>query len=298
MKRAIGLTLLEVLVALTVFAAVAAIATSGVVNALRVQATNEAATSAQAKLRRITEVFTQELRSAVLGGVSNAPYVSGPDQISFLLLDGGAGYQVLPHDSGNNDSFKVSNNVEIATAGPLASVRASLEGKSVLMVNGNGDAVILPITTVSQIGGSSSNRFRLVHPTCSNTIDYTGSNTLIMAVKTLGLSFDADSGDLYQSTGTGSPVPLAFDLDELKLEYVYQEADGTAHVLPTPLLVNGTPAREAQLAGTPVTLARVQLTVAASELTTGGRELSRSYTGLVEMASNPSFNISKVVPCA
>lgn len=297
MKTSKGLTLLEVLVALTVFASVAFIATSGVINSLRAQATNEAATSAQAKLRRITEVFTQELRSAVLGGVTNFPYPSGGSQISFLLLDGGAGYQVLPHDSGNNDSFKNANNVEIIAGGTLAQIRADLENSEVLMVNGNGDAVILPVTVVQQNGPSSSPRFRLMHPACSNTIDYT-PNTLIMSVRSLGLSYDPDSGDLYQRGRTGAPVPLAFDLEELKLEYVYQEGDGTVHVFDQPLLVDGAPVREAQLGGQTVRLARVQLTVAATELTMGGREVRRSYTGQVEMSFNESFRIDKVVPCA
>lgn len=65
-----------------------------------------------------------------------------------------------------------------------------------------------------------------------------------------------------------------------------------------PLLVDGAPVREAQLGGQTVRLARVQLTVAATELTMGGREVRRSYTGQVEMSFNESFRIDKVVPCA
>src|SRR5690554_4980633 len=170
MRRDNGLTLLEILIALVVFGVVAAVATSGVINVLRLQATNEAASSAQAKLRRITEVFTQELRSAVLGGVTNAPYVSGANQISFLLLDGGAGYHVLPHDSGNNNSFKNANNVSIATGGKQAEVRADILDSEVLMVNNNGDAVIMTVTGVNKVGGASSTKFALTHPACANTI--------------------------------------------------------------------------------------------------------------------------------
>lgn len=297
MKRSQGLTLIEVLVALLVFGAVATIATTGVVNVLQVQATNEAATSAQAKLRRVTEVFTQELRSAVLGGVTDLPYESDANQISFLLLDGGAGYQVLPHDSGRNDSFKQAANVTITAGGTRAEVTGDLEGSDVLMVNAHGDAVILPITDVQQNGGPSSSTFRLAHPSCANTIDYT-PNTLIMSVRSLGISFDPSSGTLYQRVGAGSPVPLAFDMDGVDLEYVYQEADGTPHVLTEPLRENGVPARESQIGGEDVTLARVQVTVSASERSFGGREVNRSYTGQVEMSSNPSFRIEKVVPCA
>jgi hypothetical protein len=263
-----------------------------------VQNLNEAVTSSQAKLRRVTEVFTQELRSAVLGGVTNTPYASGANQISFLLLDGGAGYQVLPHDSGNNNSFKNANNVHVSTSGPLATVRADLENSQVLMVNANGDAVVLDVTTVTQAGGSNSNKFTLTHPACSNTIDYT-QNTLIMSVRSLGLSFDPVTGDLNQRTGTtGAAVPLAFDLDGLELEYVYQESDGTPHVLSAPLLEGGVPVKEGLISANPVTLMRVQLTVSSSEVTTGNRPVQRSYTGQVEMSANPSFSIDKVVTCA
>lgn len=294
--RSAGLTLIETLVALFVFGVVATIATTGVVNVLRVQATNEAATSAQAKLRRVTEVFTQELRSAVLGGVTNAPYTSNDTQISFLLLDGGAGYQVLPHDSGNNDSFVTAQTVDIASGNGLTQVRDDLLDSEVLMINANGDAVLLYITNVSRSGGPSSTKFNLVHPACSNTIDFT-RNTLIMSVKSLGLSFDAASGDLFQRVGNGAPVPLAFDLEDLALEYVYQEADGTPHRLDMPLLEGGAPARDSTIGGVAVTLARVQMTVAAVEPGSGGNEIGRSYSGQVEMSSNPSFQINRVVPC-
>src|SRR5690606_17110828 len=104
MRKSSGLSLIEVLIALFVLGIVAAIATTGVINGLRVQSVNEASTAVQAKLRRITEVFTQELRSAVLGGVTNQPYDSGSASISFLLLDGGAGYQVIDHTGNFQDS--------------------------------------------------------------------------------------------------------------------------------------------------------------------------------------------------
>lgn len=295
-KLDLGLTLIETLVALLVFGIVATIATTGVVNVLRVQSVNEAATSAQAKLRRVTEVFTQELRSAVLGGVTNSPYTSNGTQISFLLLDGGAGYQVLPHDSGNNSSFVNANNVDISSGSSLSDVRGDLQDSEVLMINDNGDAVLLDITTVTKSGGSGSTKFNLVHPACANTIDFT-RNTLIMSVKSLGLSFDATSGDLFQRVGSGDPVPLAFDLEDLVLEYVYQEADGTPHSLATPLQEDGSPARESQIGGEPVTLARVQMTVSAAESSSGGNQVERSYAGQVEMSSNPSFQINKVVDC-
>lgn len=283
-----GLTLIEVLIALAIFGIVAAIATAGVGNVLRVQAVNEAATSAQAKLRRVTEVFTQELRSAVLGGITNDPYTSSASEISFLLLDGGAGYQVM-----TKSSFSASTSVSISAPGNLAAIQAALGGKQILMVNNDGDAVVMAVTSITDQG---SNRYSLAHSACRNTIDFT-PNTLILAVRSLGLSYDASDGVLYQRDGGGSDVPLAFDMTGLSLEYVYQEADGTPHVLTDPLKQSGQPVRNGLIGSDNVTLARVQVTVSAEEPTGRGAMLERSYTGQVELATNHSFQINRVVTC-
>ncbi len=291
-----GMTLIETLVALLIFGIVAMIATSGVINALRVQGVNEAAASAQAKLRRVVEVFTQELRSAVLGGVSNQPYASGSSSISFLLLDGGAGYQVLPHDSGGG--FPNSVNFEIIAPGSTAAVQASLAGQEIMLINGNGDATVLQVTNVTSTKGPGSGIYRVVHNACANTIAYTPNSTLVMLVSSLGMNFDSASGNLNQISGSGAEVPLAFDLDGLELEYVYLLDDGSTRVRAEPYAdANGYPVRRGKVAGENVSLVRIQLTVSATELSGGGRSVSRSYTGQVELASNPSFRIDRVVPC-
>lgn len=294
--RSQGMTLIESLVALLIFGIVAMVATAGVINALRVQSVNEAATSAQAKLRRVVEVFTQELRSAVLGGVSNHPYASGSSSISFLLLDGGAGYQVLQHDSGSG--FPNSVNFEIIAPGPAAEVIAALDGQQIMLINGNGDATVLTVTNVVGTKGPNSATYRVVHNACSNTIDYTPNSTLVMLVTPLGMSFDAADGTLNQVSGSGAEVPLAFALDGLELEYVYLLDDGSSRVLTAPYAdSNGYPVKRGTVAGENVSLARIQLTVSASEPSGGGRSVTRSYTGQVELASNPSFRIDRVVPC-
>ncbi len=291
-----GMTLIETLVALFIFGIVAMIATSGVISALRVQGVNEAATSAQAKLRRVVEVFTQELRSAVLGGVSNQPYASDNSSISFLLLDGGAGYQVLPHDEGSG--FVSSANFEIIAPGGAAAVTAALNGQQIMLINGNGDATVLQVTNVTATKGPGSATYRVVHSACENTIDYTPNSTLIMLVTSLGMSFDAASGTLNQKSGGGAEVPLAFALDGVELEYVYLLDDGTSRVRTVPYLdASGYPVKRGNVAGENVSLARIQLTVSATEPSGAGHSVTRSYTGQVELASNPSFRIDRVVPC-
>src|SRR5690625_4055340 len=91
-----GVTLVEVLVALAVFGVVMAIAYAAINGSLRIQSDQEAATTTQGKLRRIVEVMTQDLRSAVFGSITNEPYVSGNNQVSFMMLTGGAGYTAMP----------------------------------------------------------------------------------------------------------------------------------------------------------------------------------------------------------
>ncbi|MCV5738384.1 prepilin-type N-terminal cleavage/methylation domain-containing protein, partial [Escherichia coli] len=67
MRRARGFTLIEILVALAVLITVTAIAYNGMIQSLQTQSDQEAATNSQAKLRRVMEVITQDLRSAIFG---------------------------------------------------------------------------------------------------------------------------------------------------------------------------------------------------------------------------------------
>lgn len=298
MSRNRGMTLVELLIALVVLAVVVSIATSGIVSSLRVQSVQQAATESQARLRRVVEVVTQELRSAVLGAVTNDPYVSGSAAVSFSLLDGGAGYPVLPHDSGNNDSFKRSANVQITSDD---SARA-LEGSQVLMVNGANQGVLFRVTNVTARGGASQREYNLVHAGCANTIDYTPGSTLIFAVKTTGIRFDAGTRTLFQAQDDGVEVPLSFELDDVRLEYIYEESDGTMRVLDAPILSDaGVPQRSGTLdvdgVPVPVTLVRIHLVADASEPAAGGRTVARTYTGQIELVDNQSFQVREVVAC-
>lgn len=290
MRKSSGLSLIEVLIALFVLGIVAAIATTGVINGLRVQSVNEASTAVQAKLRRITEVFTQELRSAVLGGVTNQPYDSGSASISFLLLDGGAGYQVIDH-TGN---FQDSNSKRIVAPAATAEELDLFPGQA-LLVNGNGEAVVFTVTGISN---PAETLFDVQHGSCGAMVPFTDNNTILLSVRSLGLRFDKGTGTLYQTDGAAAEVPLAFAIDAFNLEYVYRPlSGGDPVVLDEPIKVDGVPMRNGTYSGENVTMARVQLTIGASELSGRGNSLERSYRGQVEMASNPTFQIQKVVNC-
>jgi hypothetical protein len=222
--------------------------------------------------------------------------MSDGTQISFLLLDGATGYQVLLENE-NNNSFVNSNNLTISAVAAHEN-ELGLEGHDALLINGNGDAIVFPVHNVQRIGGPGSHRFNVVHPECANTINFTTGTTMLFRVRTLGLAFTPADATLYQQEGSGNAVPLAFDLTDLRLEYVYSTPDGSPLTLAAPLTDGaGGVLRSGMHGGSPVSLARVQVTVAAEAASSGGSTVGRSYTGQVELASSSDFQINRVIPC-
>jgi len=286
-QRSAGVTLVEMLIALVILVAVMSIVTVGLSSVLRTQATNEAGTSAQAKLRRVTEVFTQELRSAVLGGITNQPYAPDSETISFMLLDGGAGYEVQRASS----TFAAETFTRIVA--PVANAaETGLVGGQALLVNTNGQAVVFGVDSVSQQGGSGSVRFNVQHSTCPNTIGFT-PGMLLFQVQTLGFRYDASERILYERIGANAAVPVAFDIDQFSLDYVYTEADGTPVIRSQPVVDGqGAPLREATIGGVPVTLSRIQMVIG---MNSGGSV--RTYSGIVELPTNQNYIIKRVRPC-
>lgn len=294
MRRTQGFTLLETLIALAIFGLIAVMATTGVSGALRAQSLNEAVTSSQSRLRRVNEVFTQELRSAVLGGVSNVPYVSNDHQVSFVTLIGGAGDPVLKHDYGNNNSFQHANNLDLLWGDTKIDPATVLTGRHLLMVNGNGEAIVFKVTQVTQQGNGAYN---VVHAGCANTIAYTGNRTMTMRSRSVGYRYDNASGTLYMTEGGNPELPVAFDLSSVKIQYVYLTDAGTTVVRSSPLTDSaGQPLRVGTISGQAATLQRIGLAVSASERASG-RQVGRTVSGQVEMSSRHSFTINQVTTC-
>lgn len=290
-RQMAGFTLIEALVAIAVLGLLITIAYGAIVQGLRIQSTQEAATSSQARLRRVTEVFTQELRSAVLGAVSDTPYASGNAAVSFTLLDGGAGYQVTQID--------VAGNVLTAVAGSASDL--ALGGEQMMLVDAGGQAVIFTLSATPTSAGSG--RYR-VSPSGSDCFDsmtaYSGignRNALLFKVKTLGISYDAGAETLLFTEGGATERPLAFELSDVAIQYVYREVNsGDLHIEDAPLREDGNPARSASLAGEPVELARLQIALASQGRALGG-DVTRNYVSQVELAANPSFSIKAVATC-
>jgi len=285
-----GFTLIEVLIALAVFGVVMSIAYSGIVGSLRIQSDQEAITSAQARLRRVVEVVTQDVRSAVFGSVTATPYASTSTSISFMLLSGAAGFPV--EDGG---SFAQATNSVIAAQQADASLLAN---KKVVMVNGNGQGVVYTVGSVSDLG---NNRFRLNHGSCRNTIDWVGG-VQIFEISQLGLRYDADDRTIYQSTGDGAEHPLAFNVDNFRLDYTYNTGAASASnptiVRTSPFMSNGVPTRKyVDGSGFTYILDRIQMVI-GSEEAANQRMIERTYSGYVDLTSNSHFTLMEVLPCS
>ncbi|WP_114314118.1 prepilin-type N-terminal cleavage/methylation domain-containing protein [Thermus caldifontis] len=297
-KGRLGLTLLELLLALLILGTLMAIAYGGMVQFMQVRSDLDASVSAQAKLRRIVEVFTQDLRSAVFGGLASTPYPTGRQSISFALIDGGAGYPVLPHDSGSNASFKNAAEAKIVVLAASASQIGIADGDYVLMVNANGDGVILPVTQVNPVGGQA-NRWHVVHAGCGNTIDYT-PNTLLFRVRTLGFRFDRQTKELVYREGAGAEIPVAFDLSSFRIGYVYEDASQDIRIDPPGYPYDqpaAAPPYQVQDSGRTYTLKRLALTLSAA-FPSRGRNMERTYTSVVDLASNTQYTVRRILPCS
>ena len=146
------------------------------------------------------------------------------------------------------------------------------------MTNGNGQGIVLPVTTVSRRGGPSSDEWNLVHPGCANTIDYTGASIGLNRIRLVGYAFDADAERLLRREGNGDAVPVAFGVRGFALSYVYRdETDGSVEVRPVPVENGaGHPVRTPTISGTSHVLeaVNIELTIVADE----GREVVRSLS--------------------
>ena len=296
MRRYSGFTLVEMLIALAVLSTALALSYGAITNGVRGQGQQEVTVASQAKLRRVTEVVAQDVRGAVFGGLSNSPYMTGNQAISLTLLSGGAGYQVAADSTGS----LAGTNIDIISsvgAADVAAFKAQFENSQAMLINNTGNAVIIDTTSIES---SDSFNWDLTLPaTCSNMIDYT-ANTLLFNITTLGLKYDADTNTLNQKIATeDEETPLAFDISDFRLEYVYQSDNGAlieTKLTPHQMTGSSAPAKSYKSGDDVYDLVRVKMKMEAST-EIGGRTTTRSFTGNVELTNNQILKISEVKSC-
>ena len=114
------------------------LASKGIITVLRMHRTQEAVTLTQTKLRLVSEVLSQEIRGAILGGLANSPYQASDTSLSFALIDGGVGYPVTA----------LSNNkVKIVASNLDSSVLK--KNDNIMVTNQDGDAFIAKVNNIS-----------------------------------------------------------------------------------------------------------------------------------------------------
>lgn len=272
MKRQ-GFTLVELLIALAILGIVLGMASSAIVQYLGIQSDQEAATSAQARLRRATEIVSQELRGAILGAVTNTPYTASATQLSVALLDGAAGYQVT--------SFNGTTTTVISTAA-TASDTGFAANDVIMIVGSNGKAILRKINTLTK-GGTGSSSWNLSHASC--TLPTGGdlpTDPLLFKVRTLGYRFDTANSSLL-SNERGTEAAVAFNITGFVVDYIYVSNTGATTTNPV-----GFPARSVTVGSTSYTLDRLQVTMTASERSRG-RDVTRTYSNQIDLVDNSKF---------
>jgi len=277
-RKVAGLSLVEVLVALAIFSIVMAIAYGAILNGLNTHSNQEATVSAQAKLRRVIEVISQDVRSAVFGSIIDSPYTSGENEVSFLLLTGGAGFALAPYGLNTTQVDVISS-----TVGPRT-------GSQVVIVNQQGRAVLTRVTGVSSLSGRQ--RLSL---SCSVPVAHT-TNTLLFEVTSLGISYDEGSQELSIRMGRGAEAPFAFDISDFRVEYVYT-ADGEApRTFDGPVRTAGVPERTFFSGTTEFTLSSLQFAI-GTEATTRSGTRQHSYSAQVNLLSSQDFMLRELTSC-
>lgn len=278
--RSKGFSLIELVLALGILVVVLGLAVQGIIGVLKLQASQEAITNGQAKLRRVVEVFSQDLRGAVLGSIINTPYITGDKAISIAQLQGGAGYPVVAYPG----------NTSLTLIGDPATAPVVV-GERLFLVSGN-QGFILPVTSVSL--QASTNLWTVVHPSCSNRPASTTGAT-VFAIQTVGYSYDSSNKQLNRQTGA-TAFPAAYEITQFSLEYIYRNNSTGAFITnPTGYLVSG---NIQQQFGT-YSLQRVKISVATQQPTSGGKKIERNFSSVVEAVSNVSgVRIQGVTPCS
>ena len=268
MRTSSAFSLVEVLMAIILMSILMGFGYQAITGSLRDQSVQEASTSTQAKLRRIVEVMTQDIRSAVLGGVISTPYSSGGTAISFAMLEGGAGFPL----SGST----TTGTTVISTAGSVTALGIAQNDILFLLDTVNNRGIL---RTVSAAPTSTvANQYNITYDTCANA----AGTAMAFKVSPQGYTYDSANKRLKFKKG-GTEEVVAFNITDMAIAYVYRNPNNNVEsVNPSGYASGGTVQQMMTISGAAYYLQRIQLTLASEEKATG-RTVTRSYTGQIEL---------------
>ena len=284
-----GVSLVELLIALAIFGVIMLVASMATMGSLNFNLTQQVTLSAQSKLRRVSEAVSQDFRGALFGSITDSPYSSNSTQVSFYIADKGAGYEVL-----EQPSFATSTAFEIISdEDPGFNAGSTV----ILFDSGSrssdaGRALAYPITSSNY---NSTDDVSTLNHTCQNTFAY-GANSRILAygARSIGIEYDPAEDKLWLTEGgdVNNRVPLAFNITDFSIEYVYRIADPSGTVIgteanPVPYRSSGELQRiyQANATSNIYTLIELQFNLETEQSTIGNRLVSRSYNAKVPLLS-------------
>lgn len=269
MRKSTAFTLLEILMAMGLLSILMGFAYKAINDSLRDQSVQEATTNTQAKLRRIVEVMTQDIRSAVLGGIINTPYGSGSTAISFALLDGGAGFPL----SGST----ATGTTVISTASSVTALGIAQNDILFLLDTVNNRGILRTVSATPVSAGG--NQYTVSYANCPNA----AGTAMAFKVSPQGYTYDSSSKQLRYTRGSLAQEVVAFNITNLQIAYVYRNPNNNEETNnPTGYISGGSVQQMMTIGGNPFYLQRIQLTLASDEKA-GGRTITRSYTGQIEL---------------
>ncbi len=288
-RRLLGLSMIEMLIALAIFATVFALSSKGIITGIQGQALQDDIASTQSRLRRVSEVITQQLRGTVFGSISSLPYLPGENDISFAVLDGSGGFQVLP-DTSDPNVVKISN-INILASSVTNAASLGLTNQQALIINDPGILIGFTVNNVQSAGGTY--QLKVSNASCSQTLTHS-DNTLLFKGNLVGLHFDKDKKILYRKVGANEPAPLAYNISDFKIRYIYKSATGDSITRTTPYFINGQAVNQGIADGSEKTLFRIEVFLSAEQDTAQGK-LTRSYSSQIDLAdSSKSTRIRRI----
>jgi prepilin-type N-terminal cleavage/methylation domain-containing protein len=292
MKQRHGFTVVELLIAITILAIVLALASQGIITSLKAKSSQESLVSAQEKARRIAQVISQDVRGSVFGAIIDKPYTSTTQNVSFLVLDGGAGFNVT---AVGTNQFTVSSSLNSTT--DLGST-----GDSLLVVTNNSGFLF----KINNITGSG-NTYQVTYNACVAGVSApaisASAPALMFRVKRVGYRYNSTTRTLFRQINDNTEEVVAFDLKSANngfgydIDYVYAVNDGSSTTLTTSIInpirrsgINtaasntNPPVTTLTAGGQTYTLTRLQFGIGVAGQNFNRKESERDITTTIELS--------------